>query len=358
MQKFIGEVLSESDTQAASGFSKAINRFLTVVKQVLGLNNKGLDEFVKVSSQLMGHYEPTTTNSGKLYSQSAMKSIEANIKRGTDAMNKAILTKADVKRAMYRNDIGWIDFVWGDVGTIKANGKTKGAMGISHIIEARMRKDGMSYGEAVDMLTNATVVTIAKGNEFDRFEQGGATKLKIQHNGNLVTLVKTRGSNAWMINSFEVFEDGTGKGYGKTSPTHNQSYSARTDVGASNKTNVTQNIPNDNSSHLYAQMTEDNVEDIVNQLSLQDVLKNSIFNGSDEFNTHLDKTIDDFIGGYLYNDTNKRKVNQAITPKPKAFMIGLQMSDKEQAVYEATKAILDEFVKDKNKTSTQAVYEL
>lgn len=183
MQKFIGEVLSENDTQAASGFSKAINRFNTVVKQVLGLNNKGLDEFVKVSSQLMGKYEPVATNSGKKSS-------------------------------------------------------------------------------------------------------------------------------------------------------------------------------NDNSTHLYAQMTEDNVTDIVNQLSLQDVLKNSIFNGSDEFNAHLNKTIDGFIGNYLYNDTNKRKVNQAKTAKPKAFMIGLQMSDKEQAVYEATKAILDEFVKDKNKTSTQAVSEL
>lgn len=47
MQKFIGEVLSEGNTKTASGFTKAINRFLTVVKQALGLNNKGLDEFVK-----------------------------------------------------------------------------------------------------------------------------------------------------------------------------------------------------------------------------------------------------------------------------------------------------------------------
>lgn len=31
-----------------------------------------------------------------------------------------------------------------------------------------------------------------------------------------------------------IFKDGAGKGYGKTSPTHNQSYSVRTDVGALN----------------------------------------------------------------------------------------------------------------------------
>lgn len=183
MQKFIDEALSGGNTESASMFDTAINYFLKVAKQVLGLNNKGFREFVNVTSQLMGTYDPVATNSDKKSS-------------------------------------------------------------------------------------------------------------------------------------------------------------------------------NDNSTHLYAQMTEDNVTDIVNQLSLQDVLKNSIFNGSDEFNAHLDKTIDGFIGSYLYNDTNKRKVNQAKAVKPKAFMIGLQMSDKEQAVYGATKAILDEFVKDKSKTSTQAIYEL
>ncbi len=151
-------------------------------------------------------------------------------------------------------------------------------------------------------------------------------------------LVKTKGSNAWTLTAYESHDKdqmvNQVRGATNSDLRTNSPIRSRTDVGASDKTNVTQNISNDNSSHLYAQMTEDNVEDIVNQLSLQDVLKNSLFNGSDEFNTHLDKTIDDFIGGYLYNDTNKRKVNQAITPKPKAFMIGLQMSDKEQAVCE------------------------
>lgn len=357
MQKFIGEVLSDGNTKSANGFAKAINKFITVAKQILGLNNKGLDEFVAVSSQLMGKYEPT--DRGRVYSQSAMKSIEANIKRGTDAMNKAILTKADVKRAMYRNDIGWIDFVWGDVGIVKASGKTEKAKGINHIIEARMRKDGMSYGEVVNMLTQDIVEVIAKGFIFVE----SPLKLQVRYNGYEAVLAKSKGANDWVITAYELYEnkksdDGQGVGFDTSKPTHTTPTLARDSMGASDKTNVSQNNSNDNSSHLYAQMTEDNVTDIVNQLSLQDVLKNSIFNGSDEFNAHLNKTIDGFIGSYLYNDTNKRKVNQAKAVKPKAFMIGLQMSDKEQAVYGATKAILDEFVKDKNKTSTQAIYEL
>lgn len=92
----------------------------------------------------------------------------------------------------------------------------------------------MSYADVANMLINETVETIAKGQEYDRFEQGGATKLKILHNGHLLTLVKSKGSNARMLTAFEIFDDETGKGYGKTSPTHNQPYSARADVGASN----------------------------------------------------------------------------------------------------------------------------
>jgi len=35
-----------------------------------------------------------------------MKSVEANVRRGREAMNKAILSKADVKRAIHNTDFG------------------------------------------------------------------------------------------------------------------------------------------------------------------------------------------------------------------------------------------------------------
>lgn len=61
-----------------------------------------------------------------------MKSVEANIVRGREAMTKAILDKNSVHRAMYRNDLdGWVDFEWGSVGKMLPNGKTKGGNGIS-----------------------------------------------------------------------------------------------------------------------------------------------------------------------------------------------------------------------------------
>lgn len=46
--------------------------------------------------------------------------------------------------------------------------------------------------------------------------------------------------------AFKLFEGGTGKDDGKTNPTHNQSYSARTDVGVSNENSVTNTATNDN----------------------------------------------------------------------------------------------------------------
>lgn len=138
-----------------------------------------------------------------LFSKSAMKSVDANIKRGIEAMNKAITEKTNVHRAMYRNDIGWVDFVWGDEGVVKPNGKTKGAMGLSHIIEARMRKDGMTYDDVSKFLTQDIVKTIANGKMlFDPKSVGNSENIRLDYDGNIAYLAKNKGSNSWIITAF------------------------------------------------------------------------------------------------------------------------------------------------------------
>lgn len=67
------------------------------------------------------------------FSRSTMKSVDANIARGSEAMNKAILEKADQHRAMHRAGLGSVDFVWGD-----------DKRGIAHILAQRQAKDGMT----------------------------------------------------------------------------------------------------------------------------------------------------------------------------------------------------------------------
>lgn len=137
------------------------------------------------------------------YSRSAMKSVDANITRGRASLAKALTERTSVHRAMFRNGLGWVDFVWGAEGVIKPSGKTRGAMGLSHILEARQRKDGMSEQDAINSLSEM-VSTIASGREIDRGTYGNTVSVKVEHDGYRVGMVKTAGSNAWVVTAFEV----------------------------------------------------------------------------------------------------------------------------------------------------------
>ncbi|MBS0506593.1 MAG: hypothetical protein JSR53_04325, partial [Proteobacteria bacterium] len=136
-------------------------------------------------------------------SLSPMKSIEANVRRGREALARALDEKTSVHRAMFRNGLGWVDFVWGDVGTVKPNGKTKDAMGLAHIIEARQRKDGMSDAQVVQLL-DRLVQAIASGQELRRNETGGSIRVVVERDGVEATLVQNKGSNAWLLSGWEV----------------------------------------------------------------------------------------------------------------------------------------------------------
>lgn len=162
-----------------------------------------------------------------------------NIRRGRAAMNRALLEKADVRRAMYRNDIGWIDFVWGSTGRVLPNGKTKGAMGLAHVIESRMRKDGMSRDEVVGMLTNDIVEAIARGKVYKHVVNGNSERLQLRHNGYEANLIKNAGNNAWLITGYELYQNGAdGVGFDTSAATHTTPTPARRDVGASDTPNV------------------------------------------------------------------------------------------------------------------------
>lgn len=174
---------------------------------------------------------------GKGSSQSAMKSVKANLSRGRAAMNTAIAEKRTVHRAMYHNELGWIDFEWGDDGLTKPLNK-KGepiGKGISHIIEARMRKDNMSYQEATKMLTHDIVETIAKGevtqNQYN--EKAKENRIHIEHSGYRAVLIKKKGNNGWMLTAFELHSSGGQRvGFDTTEPTHSKPTLTRQRMGA------------------------------------------------------------------------------------------------------------------------------
>lgn len=383
MMRYIDYTLELDDLgiKPRKGISSVMDFLVRLVSKVLGFKGDGYKAFAQNVETIMDNPPVdllTLTSNGTRFSASAMKSVQANIKRGMEAMNKAITTKADVKRAMYRNDIGWIDFVWGDTGIIKTNGKTKGAKGISHIIEARMRKDKMSYGEVVEMLTHNIVEAIAKGSIFIETP----LKLQVRYDGYETVLAKSKGSNNWIITAYELFEnkksdggqgvgfdtskpthttptlardsmgasdktsmlfeDGTGKGYGKTSPTHNQSYSARTDVGASNETNITQLTTDSNEDTRYSEIFDEtdkqSVSEVFNSLDSQTL--------TDGWNKHLQEVWDSlFDGNIAYSTLSKieqkslldtaKQVNKVFVPHT------FNMTVKEQLSYQVVTSIVD-----------------
>jgi len=144
-------------------------------------------------------------------SRSAMKSVEANIARGEESLAAALNDKTTVHRAMFRNGLGWVDFVWGAEGEVKPNGKTKGAMGLSHILEARQRKDGLSEQEAIKSLSKV-VTAIASGKEVARNNFRDSVSVKVEHAGYRVALTKNPGSNAWVVTAFDLSQVHEGSG--------------------------------------------------------------------------------------------------------------------------------------------------
>lgn len=207
--------------------------YARAVETLAGRLNMGIRDFDAAYGGLNVVGESLIDDGVLNQSASAMKSTEANLQRGRDAMNKALVEKADQKRAMYRSDTGWIDFVWGSEGVLKANGKTKGAMGLAHIIESRMRKDEMSYQDVAEMLTMQITETIAKGGSSRIYSNGKSESMFIEYNGYRATLVRNKGSNGWLMNAFELHQGGdTGKSNDSEVPTHDQTTRHRSEVGA------------------------------------------------------------------------------------------------------------------------------
>ncbi|MCW9710011.1 hypothetical protein L5B71_03785 [Avibacterium sp. 21-586] len=201
---------------------------------------------VQDNAQSSVEAQPYAQDNGDLaaqtrYSRSPIKSVEANIKRGREAMTKAIVERADVKRGMYNNRFGWIDFVWGDDGLTKPRNK-KGepvGKGLAHIFEARARKDNMSYEQVTDMLVNNITETIAKG--YPQTHSDNKLVLNYRNpkesNGHQVVLTKKRGGNGWVLTAYErytPFENPVEHNVGDDTftPTHSLPTRSRQTMGA------------------------------------------------------------------------------------------------------------------------------
>ncbi|WP_337366510.1 LPD38 domain-containing protein [Phascolarctobacterium sp.] len=124
-------------------------------------------------------------------------SVEENIANGERAMRQVIDTHEDVESAMYREDIGDIDFVWGKEGR---GTKFKGGYGIAHII-AKRDAEGISGNDFVLNIPK----TIALGKVSGKQEASNGDRVLISNGSKTVVLSLFKDGNrkTWLVTSWD-----------------------------------------------------------------------------------------------------------------------------------------------------------
>jgi len=188
------------------------------------------------------------------------------------AMRDVIEAQADAPAAVRRDDLGAVDFIWGDEGKPPtASGKRKGAKGVAHILEARMRKDGLTLEEAAAVAEEVARV-VALGEITLTHHHQDVSQATITDGQYSAILVKREGSNAWLLTGWEENKDSdeTGKGDDKTSSTHSRPTPARPEAGAeSSDINIAQAKPEDErlAQQIAEEMAPDEIRAEIDQLS-------------------------------------------------------------------------------------------
>ncbi|MDR1310925.1 MAG: hypothetical protein LBK01_03485 [Burkholderiaceae bacterium] len=222
------------------------------------------DLFLQTGETVKGRREIRVGGEAAVYSQSAMKSVEANVRRGREAMNRALLEKTSVHRAMFRQGMGWVDFVWGDEGRVTSSGKTRGSMGISHIVAERMRKDGLSHQEVIRFLAETVPEIIAKGARIRADRIGGSENLVVGLSGSEVILVKRDGGNAWILSGWKPYPDASRAASDTQNTMHKTADTGDGSVGAghasaSNVSEPSSDSQEKNTPSLFSRMGDDAV---------------------------------------------------------------------------------------------------
>lgn len=124
-------------------------------------------------------------------------SVEENIANGEKAMRRVIDTHDDVESAMYREDIGDIDFVWGKEGRGE---KFKGGYGIAHII-AKRDAEGISGNDFVLNIPK----TIALGKVSGKQEASNGDRVLISNGSKTVVLSLFKDGNrkTWLVTGWD-----------------------------------------------------------------------------------------------------------------------------------------------------------
>lgn len=156
---------------------------------------------------------------GEQYSISSDENIEnENIANGKKAIDE-LIDKADknlgaenlsIKNAMYRSDLGYIDFVWGKSGE---GPKFKKGYGLAHIIAKRDAESGNGKEVAYELVN-----VLAKGTEIEiqRVQNvSGNDRIRIFYNNYTAVLSESPEGNRWLLTGWENKEETTTSAIGE-----------------------------------------------------------------------------------------------------------------------------------------------
>jgi hypothetical protein len=184
---------------------------------------------------VMGEREPGSAQA-PLYSgsRSIPTTPEENAARGLEALDHVISNKADALDAMFRPEVGFISFYWGEPGKGK---NLKGGGGILHIIA---RRD--AQGERGQDVARKMVEVLAHG-EFGQV-YGEGTRVNVSHDGHtaVLSLYRFGGRETWLLSGWKDFaSDAHGGGDGPSKATHAEPMRTRPGAGAeaTSKENIT-----------------------------------------------------------------------------------------------------------------------
>jgi hypothetical protein len=110
-----------------------------------------------------------------------------NIARGMKAARRALRRKADVSKAMYRDKLGQIDFVWGTPGEKAKN--YAGGHGLSHILAKHGKAD-----------VKRLPLVLAKGRIMRH--PMDVSKRLVVHENYAASLVKEKSRSSWVLTGF------------------------------------------------------------------------------------------------------------------------------------------------------------
>lgn len=188
--------------------------------------DKALEQGKPIRKDILQEYYGTSKQTSPKY----RLTVDENIRRGREAMERVIAEHADVPGAMWREDLGDISFYWGKPGNPEKD--FKGGYGVTHIIAKRNAE-----GEDGEAIARKMVEVIAKGDirKESGPEEGKRVEIGFENHVAILSKYRFGERETWLLTGWKGAPGEPGEVYGSAKPTHEGPTRFRPSMGAGAK---------------------------------------------------------------------------------------------------------------------------